>query len=47
MSIAPDELLLLHHWTVVAEHDGGYVLGQCQVCGLEDLLDLVPALERR
>ena len=29
-----------HEWTVVAEFDAGYVLGRCQVCGLEDLLDV-------
>jgi hypothetical protein len=47
MTLAPEELLLLHHWAVVAEHDAGYVLGQCRVCGLQELLDLVPALEHR
>lgn len=36
-------LLLLHDWVVTAEHDGGYVLGRCSVCGDQALLDLVPA----
>ena len=35
-------LVLLHDWVVTAEHDGGYVLGRCSVCGDETLLDLVP-----
>jgi hypothetical protein len=47
MSLTPEDLLLLHDWTVTAEHDTGYVLGQCRVCGLEDLLDLVNTGERR
>lgn len=34
---------LLHDWVVTAEHDAGYVLGRCSVCGDESLLDLVPA----
>lgn len=34
--------VLLHDWQVTAEHDGGYVLGRCLVCGLEELLDLLP-----
>lgn len=29
-----------HEWTVVAEFDAGYVLGRCQVCGAQDLLDV-------
>lgn len=35
-----------HEWTVVAEFDAGYVLGRCEVCGEQDLLDvsaLLPA----
>ena len=36
-------LLLLHDWTIMVEHDGGYVLARCAVCGREDLLNLVPA----
>jgi hypothetical protein len=35
-----------HQWTVVAEFDAGYVIGRCQVCGQQDLLDvgaLLPA----
>ena len=35
-----------HQWTVVAEFDAGYVLGECRVCGAQDLLDvsdLLPA----
>lgn len=35
-----------HEWTVIAEFDAGYVLGRCQVCGTQDLLevsDLLPA----
>ena len=47
MSFTPEDLLLLHDWRITAEHDTGYVLGQCRVCGLEDLLDLVPAGESR
>ena len=40
-----EELLtLLHDWVVTAEHDGGYVLGRCALCGDEALLDLDPAL---
>lgn len=35
-----EALVLLHHWRVLAEHDAGYVLGRCTVCGTEDLLDL-------
>lgn len=34
---------LLHDWQVVAEHDAGYVLGRCSVCGAEGLLDAAPA----
>lgn len=35
-----DDLLpQLHTWTVVAEYDGGYVVGRCTVCGIEELLD--------
>jgi hypothetical protein len=38
-----DELLVLQHdWRVLAEHDGGYVLGRCLVCDSVDLLDLEP-----
>jgi hypothetical protein len=33
---------LLHDWVVTAEHDGGYVLGRCALCGDEALLDLGP-----
>jgi hypothetical protein len=33
---------LLHDWVVVAEHDGGYVLARCSVCGNEGLLDMAP-----
>jgi hypothetical protein len=29
-----------HEWTVIAEFDAGYVIGRCQVCGQQDLLDL-------
>ena len=29
-----------HEWTVVAEFDAGYVVGRCQVCGQQDLLDV-------
>jgi hypothetical protein len=36
-------LVLLHDWVVTAEHDGGYVLGRCAVCGVESLLDLAPS----
>jgi hypothetical protein len=35
-----------HTWTVVAEFDAGYVIGRCEVCGQQDLLDvgaLLPA----
>lgn len=35
-------LQLLHDWVITAEHDGGYVLGRCAVCGDESLLDLMP-----
>jgi hypothetical protein len=38
--VSDDELLvLLHDWTVLGEYDGGYVVGRCAVCGLEELLD--------
>jgi hypothetical protein len=38
-----EELLVLTHtWRITAEHDGGYLLGRCSTCGLEDLLGLVP-----
>lgn len=40
-----DLAVLLHDWTVTAEHDGGYVLGRCHVCGMESLLDLTSAWE--
>jgi hypothetical protein len=26
---------LLHDWRTVSEHDGGYALLRCQVCGTE------------
>lgn len=43
MTIANDEpRVLLHDWTVIAEHDTGHVLGRCRVCSVEELLDLVP-----
>lgn len=29
-----------HEWVVVAEFDAGYVIGRCQVCGEQDLMDL-------
>ena len=29
-----------HEWTVVAEFDAGYVIGRCQDCGRQDLLDV-------
>ena len=35
-----------HEWSVVAEFDAGYVIGRCQLCGQQELLDLgalVPA----
>lgn len=35
-----------HKWAVIAEFDAGYVIGRCQVCGQQDLLDvgaLLPA----
>jgi len=39
--MSDDDLrLLLHYWAIVAQHDGGYLLGRCRVCGLEDLLDV-------
>ena len=28
---------LLHDWQVRSEHDGGYVLVRCRVCGTETL----------
>jgi hypothetical protein len=37
-----DLLQLLHDWRVVGEYDGGYVLGRCDVCGREELLDVMP-----
>lgn len=36
---------LLHDWVVAAEHDGGYVLGRCVVCGEQSLLDLAPVAQ--
>lgn len=42
--MSDDELLLLvHDWAVLGEYDGGYVLGRCGVCGIEELLDMVQA----
>jgi hypothetical protein len=38
-----DVLMLLHSWRITAEHDGGYVLGRCSTCRLEELLDLTPS----
>jgi hypothetical protein len=38
--------VLLHEWTIIAQHDGGYVLGRCRVCGQEDLLDVDAATGR-
>lgn len=38
-----DWTALLHEWVVTSEHDAGYVLGRCRVCGLEELLDVDPA----
>ncbi|MCU1603532.1 MAG: hypothetical protein JWO22_4241 [Frankiales bacterium] len=38
-----------HEWSVIAEFDAGYVLGQCRTCGMQDLLDvgaLLPAPRR-
>ena len=29
-----------HQWTVVAEFDAGYVIGRCELCRQQDLLDV-------
>jgi hypothetical protein len=36
-----------HEWTVVAEFDAGYVVGRCQVCGQQDLLDVGALLPKQ